>query len=119
MKKLVVLTGTRADFGLLSPIIKKLMAFTDIDVRVVATGTHLSPEFGMTVSEIESDGILVDRKISILLSSDAPSAKKEKQSVYVSPMVETIEIKSRAMLCQSQSPSTVNNPFGNTNEEEI
>ena len=74
MKKLVVLTGTRADFGLLSPIIKKLMAFTDIDVRVVATGTHLSPEFGMTVSEIESDGIPVDRKISILLSSDAPSA---------------------------------------------
>lgn len=44
-------------------------------------------------------------------------AKKEKQSVYVSPMVKTMEIKSRAMLCQS--PSTVNNPFGNTDEEEI
>lgn len=74
MKKLVVLTGTRADYGLLSPIIKKIMAFGDIDVRVVATGTHLSPEFGMTVSEIESDGIQVDRKIGILLSSDTPSA---------------------------------------------
>lgn len=46
-------------------------------------------------------------------------AKKGKQSVYVSPMVKTIELKTRAMLCQSQSPSTVYNPFGNTDEEEI
>ena len=38
---------------------------------------------------------------------------------YVSPMVETIELKIGAMLCQSQSPSTVNNPFGNTDEELI
>ena len=46
-------------------------------------------------------------------------AKKEKQSIYVPPMVETIELKIGAMLCQSQSPSTVNNPFGGTDEEEI
>lgn len=74
MKKLAVLTGTRADFGLLAPVIKKLMAFGDLDVRVVATGSHLSPEFGMTVHEIESEGIRVDKKIEILLSSDTPSA---------------------------------------------
>lgn len=74
MKKLAVLTGTRADFGLLSPIIKKLMAYSDLDVRIAATGTHLSPEFGLTVSEIEADGIRVDRKIEILLSSDTPAS---------------------------------------------
>ena len=74
MKKLAVLTGTRADFGLLAPVIKKLMAFGDIDVRVAATGSHLSPEFGMTVHEIEAEGIRVDKKIEILLSSDTPSS---------------------------------------------
>lgn len=72
MKKLCVLTGTRADFGLLLPIIKKLKAYCDMETVVVATGAHLSPEFGNTVSEIEASGIRVDKKIEILLSSDSP-----------------------------------------------
>lgn len=71
MKKIVILTGTRAEYGLLSPIIKKLIASKNVDVKVVATGTHLSPEFGMTVMEIEKDGIEIDKKIEILLSSDS------------------------------------------------
>lgn len=74
MKKIVILTSTRAEYGLLVPIIKKLNVEPEIDVRVVATGTHLSPEFGMTVKEIESDGVEVDKKIDILLSSDTPTA---------------------------------------------
>lgn len=74
MKKIVILTATRAEYGLLAPIIRKLMALPDIDTRVVATGAHLSPEFGMTVSEIERDGIPIDRKIEILLSSDTSVA---------------------------------------------
>lgn len=71
MKKIVILTGTRAEYGLLFPIIKKLIASKNVDVKVVATGTHLSPEFGMTVREIEKDGIEIDKKIEILLSSDS------------------------------------------------
>lgn len=74
MKKICVLTATRADYGLLCPIIKKLIACGDLDVRVAVTGAHLSPEFGMTVAEIENDGVPVDRKLPILLSSDTPSA---------------------------------------------
>ena len=70
MKKIVVLTATRAEYGLLAPIIKKMISGNKLDVRVVATGAHLSPEFGMTVNQIEADGIRVDRKIEILLSSD-------------------------------------------------
>lgn len=72
MKKLAVLTATRAEYGQLSPIIKKLKQNPDIDVRVVATGAHLSPEFGMTVNEIINDGIEIDKEIEILLSSDTP-----------------------------------------------
>lgn len=74
MKKIVILTATRAEYGLLAPIIKKLDQYIEIDVRVVATGAHLSPEFGMTVNEIKNDGIKVDKEIDILLSSDTPTA---------------------------------------------
>jgi GDP/UDP-N,N'-diacetylbacillosamine 2-epimerase (hydrolysing) len=70
MKKIVVATATRAEYGLLAPIIKKFQNDPDIDVRVVATGAHLSPEFGMTVKEIEYDGVIIDKKIEMLMSSD-------------------------------------------------
>lgn len=70
MKNIIVLTATRAEYGLLKPIIIKLSKEKNIKVSVVATGAHLSPEFGMTVREIENDGILIDKKIEILLSSD-------------------------------------------------
>lgn len=74
MKKIVIITSTRAEYGLLSPIIKKLMNCPEIEVYVVATGSHLSNEFGMTVKEIDNDGISVNKKIEILLSSDSPAA---------------------------------------------
>ena len=69
---IVVLTATRAEYGLLSPIIHKLIDCNEFQVRVVATGAHLSPEFGMTVNEIIEDGIAIDKRIEILLSSDTP-----------------------------------------------
>lgn len=74
MKTITVLTATRAEYGLLSPIIKTLQKCPEFCVRVVATGAHLSQEFGLTYQEIEKDGIEIDRKIEILLSSDTPSA---------------------------------------------
>lgn len=70
MKKIVVATATRAEYGLLAPIIKKFQNDPDIDVRAVVTGAHLSPEFGMTVKEIEYDGVIIDKKIEMLMSSD-------------------------------------------------
>lgn len=75
MKKIIsVLTATRAEYGLLKPIIAKLNKFEEFDVKIVATGAHLSPEFGLTYQEIEKDGFLIDEKIEILLSSDTPSS---------------------------------------------
>lgn len=72
-KRICVLTATRAEYGLLKPVIVKLMAIADFDVRVAVTGMHLSPEFGLTYKEIENDGIPIDEKIEILMSSDTPS----------------------------------------------
>lgn len=74
MKMITVLTATRAEYGLLSPIIKELKKCTELCVKVVVTGAHLSPEFGLTYREIEKDGIVIDKKIEILLSADTPSA---------------------------------------------
>lgn len=74
MKTITVLTATRAEYGLLSPIIKALKECPEFCIKVVATGAHLSPEFGLTYKEIEKDGITIDKKIEILLSADTPSA---------------------------------------------
>lgn len=74
MKKIAVLTATRAEYGLLSPIIKGLQDGDAFDVRVIVTGAHLSPEFGLTFREIEKDKVKIDRKIETLLSGDTPAA---------------------------------------------
>lgn len=74
MKKIAVLTATRAEYGLLSPIIKGLQGCGSFDVRVIVTGAHLSPEFGLTFREIEKDKVKIDRKIETLLSADTPAA---------------------------------------------
>lgn len=74
MKKISILTATRAEYGLLKPLIIALKDTKLFDVRVVVTGMHLSPEFGLTYKEIESDGIEIDDKIEMLLSADTPSA---------------------------------------------
>lgn len=74
MKKISILTATRAEYSLLKPVIDKLNAMRDFDVHLVVTGAHLSPEFGLTYKEIEQDDLIIDEKIEMLLSSDTPAA---------------------------------------------
>ncbi|MDR1522251.1 MAG: UDP-N-acetylglucosamine 2-epimerase [Streptococcaceae bacterium] len=73
-KNICVLTATRAEYGLLKPVIEKLQQENSFDVSIVVTGMHLSPEFGLTYKEIEEDGLKIDKKIEILLSSDTPAS---------------------------------------------
>lgn len=73
MKKICILTACRAEYGLLKPIISALKSDDLFKVDIVATGMHLSPEFGLTYKEIEHDGVEINEKIPILLSSDTPS----------------------------------------------
>lgn len=71
MKKIAVITSTRAEYGLLSPLIKELRKFEndEFKVELIVTGTHLSENYGMTLDEIEEDGVRVDNKINIPLDS--------------------------------------------------
>lgn len=70
-RKVCVITGTRADYGLLRWLIFEISKSSKLDLQIIATGMHLSPEFGLTYKEIENDGFLIHKKIEILLSSDS------------------------------------------------
>lgn len=72
-RTICVVTGTRADYGLLRWVMEGVRATSGLELQVIATGTHLSPEFGLTSREIETDGFRIDRKVEMLLSSDTPS----------------------------------------------
>jgi len=69
LRKICVVTGTRAEYGLLFWLMKEIEKDDGLDLQVVVTGMHLSPEFGLTYKEIEKD-FKIDKKIEILLSSD-------------------------------------------------
>ncbi len=73
-RKICIITGTRAEYGLLSNLAKKLREDQDFDLQMVATGMHLSPEFGSTYKEIENDGFFINEKVEILLSADSPTS---------------------------------------------
>lgn len=71
MRKICVVTGTRAEYGLLYWLMKEIQAAPDLELQILVTGMHLSPEFGLTYKQIEEDGFRIDRKVEILLSSDS------------------------------------------------
>ncbi|ULT28263.1 UDP-N-acetylglucosamine 2-epimerase [Sphingobacterium sp. E70] len=73
MKKICIITATRAEYGLLKPLMHKLKESNQFKLQVVVTGAHLSPEFGLTYRFIEADGFSIDEKVEMLLSSDTPS----------------------------------------------
>lgn len=74
MRKICVITGSRAEYGLLSSLMSAIEADNELQLQVVATNMHLSPEFGLTYREIENDGFHINKKVEMLLSSDTANA---------------------------------------------
>jgi GDP/UDP-N,N'-diacetylbacillosamine 2-epimerase (hydrolysing) len=70
-RKICVVTGTRAEYGLLRWIIQGISESPDLELQLIATGMHLSGEFGLTYQAIEADGFRIDRKVDMLLSSNS------------------------------------------------
>ena len=62
-RKVCVFTGTRAEYGLLRPLLVKLSNDSRIELQLVVSGMHLSEKFGFTYKEIENDGFLIDKKL--------------------------------------------------------
>jgi GDP/UDP-N,N'-diacetylbacillosamine 2-epimerase (hydrolysing) len=71
VKKICVVTGTRAEYGLLRWVMEGVKSAAGLELQLVVTGAHLSSEFGMTYHEIESDGFEITRKVEMLVSSDS------------------------------------------------
>lgn len=71
MKRISVITGTRAEYGLLHLLMKAIREHPDMELQIIATNMHLSPEFGYTYKEIEKDGFTINKKVECLLSSDS------------------------------------------------
>jgi len=74
MRKICIYTSSRADYGLLRGVMQEIQTAENLQLQILASGMHLSPEFGMTIQEIRADGFEPDEIIEILLSSDTPSA---------------------------------------------
>ncbi len=72
-RKICVITGTRADYGILFQLIKKLKKERSINLQLIAAGMHLSHEFGLTFKEILNDGFKIDKKVEMILSGDTPT----------------------------------------------
>ncbi|TLS50578.1 UDP-N-acetylglucosamine 2-epimerase (hydrolyzing) [Paenibacillus antri] len=74
LRSICAITGTRADFGILKPVLEAIQSQPEWELHLVATGAHLSPEFGNTARDIEREGFRIDAKVDMLLSGDSPVA---------------------------------------------
>lgn len=74
MRKICVVTGSRAEYGLLSGLMRAIQQDEELQLQIIATNMHLSPEFGLTYKEIEQDGFKIDKKVQMLLSGDTSNA---------------------------------------------
>jgi len=72
-RKVCVVTGSRAEYGLLSVVMEEIRKEPSLSLQVIATGMHLAPQFGLTWREIEADGFTIDAKVDMQLSSDTPA----------------------------------------------
>ena len=69
-RRVCIITGSRAEYGLLMPLIKEVKKDPSLKLQLLATGMHLSKDFGSTYKEIEKDGFKINKKINIILKSD-------------------------------------------------
>ena len=73
-RQICVVTGSRAEYGLLFWLMRRIHDADNLELQLVVTGMHLSPEFGLTYRQIEEDGFTISQKVEMLVSSDTPSA---------------------------------------------
>lgn len=90
-RKVAVVTGSRAEYGLLYWLIKEISADADLSLQLVVTGTHLSKDFGATYQQIEQDGFVIDAKVDMQLISDKPAAIVKSMGLGLAGFAEAYE----------------------------
>lgn len=89
-RRICIVTSTRADWGLLSPIAKALNGRDDCDVRIIATNMHLSERFGMTVNDIIADGFEPE-KVNMPCEDDSPAARVKAMGICMTGMADVFQ----------------------------
>ena len=84
MRKICVVTGTRAEYGILSRLMLELKNREDVRLQIIATNMHLSPVYGMTVNEIENDGFSIDYRVPLPLDDNSARGTVKAMSVAMS-----------------------------------
>jgi GDP/UDP-N,N'-diacetylbacillosamine 2-epimerase (hydrolysing) len=92
MKKICVVTGSRAEYGLLKPLMTRIRKEPGLKLQLVVTGMHLSPEFGSTYKEIEKDGFKIDRKVNIGLIKDTPEGVANSTGLAISGIAKAYKV---------------------------
>lgn len=90
-QRICVVTGSRAEYGLLYWVLHDLKAAPAVQLQLIATGSHLSAEHGMTVQQIEADGFVVDRRVEMLLSGDSACAVAKSVGLGVIGLSDALE----------------------------
>lgn len=91
VKKIAVVTGSRAEYGLLYWVMKEIQCDSALQLQIIVTGMHLSPEFGLTWRNIEQDGFRIDAKVEMLLSSDTAVGVGKSVGLGVMGFAETLD----------------------------
>lgn len=90
-RKIAVITGTRADYGIYHSVLRAIENHANLELRLIVCGMHLSPEFGMTINEIEKDGFKIEDKIDTILSSDSGSAMAKSIGITLMGLTQSLE----------------------------
>ena len=91
IRKVCVVTGTRAEYGLLYPVLKEIQSYKELNLQLVATTAHLSSEFGLTYKKIEKDGFNIDEKIDNLISSDSKLSIAKSTGLAITMLADAFE----------------------------
>ncbi|ROT99317.1 UDP-N-acetylglucosamine 2-epimerase (hydrolyzing) [Marinobacter sp. R17] len=91
MKTVAVFTGTRAEYGLLHPLLTRLTQHSEMNLQLIVSGMHLSPQFGETWRTIEADGFTIDAKVEMLLASDTSCGVAKSMGVGVIGFADALE----------------------------
>jgi len=89
-RKIAIITGTRAEYGLLYWLMREIQNDPDLELQIIATAMHLSPEFGLTYRLIENDGFTINAKIEMLLSSDTAVGIVKSMGLCLISMADTL-----------------------------
>ncbi len=98
IRSICIVTSSRAEYGILRPLIQKLLLEPQFNIRIAVTGTHLSEQFGNTLQEIEKDKIPVDKKIPILTEEDSSIGISKTLAVAIEKFAEYFHSTSPDML---------------------